>query len=290
MKRLLLQVRERSWLAGAAVIVALSLDLFWQRLAAMVRIWSSDGFYSQGWLIPCLALFLAWVRREQLRRIQPRPRVALGLSLIAAAAILVIGTGSLVSSITPALLVTFGSGLILCFCGWESLRTLRMPLLTLLLMIPIPPGLRSAVDFPLQLFCVRTTVFLAHLLGIGSSVDGVTITVAGMTIYVAPACNGLRSAAALFAGAVVYGDILNLSARGRFALAATAIPVAYVANLVRLLSLAVFLRLSSPPFVDRYEHAFDLGWGLVIFSGIALICFLLLHRTKVSRPELSLPR
>ncbi len=274
---------RRYFLPFAAIAIAvLALALFWRRLVVITALFSHDGFYSQGALIPCLAALLAWTRRHELRRIPARPSAS-GVFLVLAVVVAVLLAGPFLNTLTPALLAGFAAGIVLAFSGPGALRALRTPLLLLLLMIPIPPALRAWIDFPLQLFCVRATALVCRLAGIAVANNGAALTVGAVTLNIAPECNGLRSTAALFAASIVYSDLLRLSVPWRFALAVMAVPVAYAANLLRLFSDALFLHWAAGRPAAEYEGLVDRGWGLVVFAGVVLTCSLLIQRLPRDR-------
>ncbi len=64
---------------GAALSV--TLFLFWQTVAAMGHTWVHDRSYSQGFIVPIIAIFLACTGRQNLVGKRPQPRVA-GLFLL----------------------------------------------------------------------------------------------------------------------------------------------------------------------------------------------------------------
>lgn len=256
--------------------------LFWTRLAAMFQLWATDPFYSQGFLIPVLALILLWLRCAELstQPVQPTPAA---LVLVPFGILPVILLGPMLMTFTPLYLVVTLAALTWTFYGLPILRIAAFPLGLCLLMIPVPGFLRMIIDLPLQRFCANATAAFCRVVGFPVLHNGVEIVISGFTLYIAPQCNGLQSSAALFTASLVYGAVTRARWQFRVLLAILAIPAAYVANLLRLFCDAIFVHYAAgTPWIE-YEGYVDLGWGLVVFTVIVVVLLKLLDRAKAAR-------
>lgn len=103
--------------------------------------------------------------------------------------------------------------------------------------------------------------------------DGNIIQLPSMQLEVAEACSGIRSLMSLFAAAIFYGYFLEPSVKRRVILALAAIPIAVIANGVRILGTGLAVQYWDPQKALGFFHDFS-GWLIFVFS---LICLYLLH-------------
>lgn len=253
---------QRQWpwflLGTGALLLAYA-----QALGGMVRDWFTDANASHGFLVPLLAGYLVWMQRSDLARVPVTPANAgFGLSLLAAAMFL---AGSLTSewfTLRTSFLVAL-AGCILFWLGWETLKTLRVPLLYLLFMIPLPAIVINAVAMPLQLFVSRLAAGLIKLLGIPVVRDGNVISLPNIALEVVEACSGLRSLESLLALATAYALVMHRSRIGRLTLIVAAVPIAIGANALRVATTALLARHYGAAAAQGTFHEFE---GLFIFA------------------------
>src|SRR5687768_18437168 len=72
---------------GAVVLAGIAI-LYREVVQELVRVWSTDTNYSHGFLIPPIAAFLAWERRDRFLAAAPRPALA-GLVIVGGSALVV---------------------------------------------------------------------------------------------------------------------------------------------------------------------------------------------------------
>jgi exosortase len=104
----------------------------------MLADWEGKEEYSHAYLIPFIALFLAWQRKNELAALEFRGAWA-GVAIV----LLGVGFGLLGQLGNIEFFEQFGfvlaiCGFVLALTGWAALRLLWMPLLLLFLMIPLP--------------------------------------------------------------------------------------------------------------------------------------------------------
>lgn len=133
-----------------------------------------------------------------------------------------------------ALLLTAGFAL----WGGSTLARLWFPLFFLMFSFPPPDTLFAMLTQPLKIGISETAVSLLHMFGYPVAGSGVTIQIGQYEMLVAAACAGLNSLISLTALGLFYTYIRH-SANWRYMLLLLAciIPVAIVANLVRVLLL-----------------------------------------------------
>src|SRR5579872_7485224 len=132
----------------ASILVALVLVLFAYVLADMAHDWWIEPAWSQGMLLPPLALYVAWINRQRTLDCPAVPDTR-GILLTAFACITFI-FGRLASEffMTRIAFVILLAGFIWTFWGQKRLRTLGFPLLLLGCMVPLPSVLYNSLAAP----------------------------------------------------------------------------------------------------------------------------------------------
>jgi exosortase len=251
-----------------ATVTALVVLLFWDVLLDMAHDWWTEPAYSQGMLLPPLALYIAWVHR---RRILSYPAIAdnRGLLLTALAGLIFV-LGKLASEffLTRFSFVILIVGLIWTFWGLNRLRALALPLLLLATMVPLPALLYNSLAAPLQLFASDMAARIAQALGVSVFRDGNVIQLASTSLGVAEACSGLNSLSALIVGSVLIGYLLCSRFLSRSVVFLAAIPTAIGINVIRVAGTAVIADYNQQ-FAEGFYHTFS-GW-LVFVAGFGFL-------------------
>jgi exosortase len=266
--------REDWWKLGVVTVGVAA--LYGPVMVKLARDWWHDSNYSYGFLIVPLAAYLIWVNREKLVETPMRPS-NWGLVLaIGAAALLFLGSLGAEQFLTRISMVGMLAALVVYLFGWRWLGRLAFPLSVLLLMIPPPEIIFNQVAFPMQLAATRMAGGFLGFLGIPVLLEGNLIQLPNnVTLEVAVACSGVRSLMALFAVGVTYAYFLDHRQAMRWILVAATIPIAVIANGVRIAGTGLLSYLVSEKAADGYFHAFS-GW-VIFVSGFLLI--VALHKT-----------
>ena len=243
--------------------------LFWPVIAKLVHDWGINDNYSHGYLIPPLAAYLIWERREQLTAV-PARRASFGL-VIVVGSLLVLLAGLLGAELFLTRLALLGTlvGGILFVLGWQHLKMLAFPLGILLLMIPIPAILFNQVVFPLQLVASHAGEASLSAAGIPVLREGNIITLANTTLEVAEACSGIRSLVSLLTLAIVFGYFTDRRAGVRTAIALSAVPVAIAANALRVAGTGIAAHYYGAAAAEGFFHSFS-GW-IVFIAAFAML-------------------
>lgn len=246
-----------------ALLLALLIALCAARLLGLLSLWRLDSVSSMGPLILIASLLLLYRKRNRFSSCCVESHW-LGPALLLALVVL-----NPWAPLTPFIVILGISGIVLTVWGKAVLKEMAFPLGFLIFMVPIPPAMVAALDYPLQLFCARVTEFLAKLAGFQVSRQGAAILLSNFHMFIAPECNGLRSATALLALAVFWTHVVNGRPALKGLLIASAIPIAYACNFCRLFAdVWVTNALGQSRFI-RYEHMYDLACGFLIFLASA---------------------
>jgi exosortase len=263
-------VEPRHTLTLFGVAVACALFVYGPILYYMGLHWQQVEDYSHGFLIAPLAVYFAWQRLPQLRRV-PLEGSWLGvLPLLLGAMALAVGRlGGELMSMRASFVLTL-IGIVIVVLGLKAFRILAFPLLFMFLMVPLPQSLVNVVAFPLQLTAADAAVNVLYLLQIPALREGNIIHLVGKDLFVAEACSGLRSLMALITLGVVFAYFFRKSMVERIILVLSAIPIAILVNAFRVALTGVLTHYFGSDMATGAVHATE---GLFTF-GIAFLLLL----------------
>lgn len=270
---MLARTRDLPW-GGLSTLVAAFFLVYAEILISLSRDWSTDDNYSHGFLVIPAAAYLAWLRRNTLRSLPVKGSTLGALIVGASLALLLAGTAGIELFVTRVSMVGVIAGSIVFLFGWAHLRVLALPVGFLVLMIPLPAILFNQIAFPLQLLATRFGVSGLELASIPVLREGNVIVLANTTLEVAEACSGIRSLISLFTLAVLYGQFAEDRLLNRIAIVASAVPIAIVANGLRVAGTGAAAHFYGAETATGFFHSFS-GW-IVFGASFALI--LLTHR------------
>lgn len=185
-------------------------------------------------LVPFVIGWIVW--REWTRwRSLPIGSSLWGFAVLALAAGLqvasVLGAGLFAGSLAFVLSLV---GVLLCLLGFEWLRALAFPLVLALFMLPKLAIVYNQVTLPLQLLATRLAGGMLSAVGFMVIRDGNILNVAGHSIAVVEACDGIRYLLPLGFLALVFAYAAGAKTWLRVVMLAAAIPTAIVANALRV--------------------------------------------------------
>ncbi|MEO8682489.1 MAG: exosortase/archaeosortase family protein, partial [Vicinamibacterales bacterium] len=256
-------------LAAAGILLA-----YWPVLTGLVRAWSTDDNYSHGFFIVPIAAYFAWRQREHFAALPQRPSAA-GLVIIALSLMMLVA-GTLGAELFLSRLSLLGTiaGAVLFLCGWRRLGVLILPLAFLMLMIPLPALIFNQIAFPLQLAASNVGESAISSMNIPILREGNVLILANATLEVAEACSGIRSLVSLFTLGIVFGYFGDPRPWVRTVIALSAIPVAILANGIRVTSAGIAAHYYGAAGAEGLFHEFS---GIVVFA-VAFLMMLGLQR------------
>jgi len=270
------------WL-GAAFLLTLIAALYTGVLKDLAYLCWRDEQLSQGLLMPPLALYVAWTRRDQLLA-HPTSSDNRGLLVVALACLMFL-TGKLGAEVfLPRMsFIVLIAGLIWTFWGRKRLRILALPLLLIATSIPIPALIYNSISLPLKLLSSTAATKIAQAAGTVIYQDGNVLEIPGMSLGVEDACNGIAALSSLIASALLLGVFLNGQRRWvRLLLVLLAIPIALAVNVIRIAMTAILAE-SHPRIASGFYHSFS-GWLVYLFGLLALFAAASIFNRLPSRP------
>lgn len=238
----------------------------------MVTRWQDvGGQYSHSALIPLVTLWLLWRRRGALSA-APRTVDNRGLWIVVGSLLLHL-LGARLEQPRLSLLALAGLlwGIPMYLAGPAVARLLLFPCAYLLFCIPMT--FLDALSVPLRLLgSLMATAFLNGI-GIATLRSGTAILSArpgGFRLEVADPCSGLGYLLALLALAALYAHLTQPTLRRQWILFAMAVPIAVIANIVRIIVIALFSAWGGAGFASVLYHY---GSGYLVFLTALLLLF-----------------
>jgi exosortase len=253
--------------------VALAAAVVWVyrgTLSSLVHQWGSDDNYSHGFFVVPLALYFAWERRDAIRRASIRPGSGGAFLIVFSLVIWMAGLFGAELFLTRVSLVGVIAGAVWFVWGREHLRLLAFPIAFLLLMIPLPAIIFNQIAFPLQLLASRVGETAIAAAGIPVLREGNVLQLPTRSLEVAEACSGIRSLVSLVMLAIVLGHFTERRTAGRVLIACAAVPIAIMANAMRVAGTGIASEWISPAASEGFFHTFS-GWLMFVVAFVALI-------------------
>jgi exosortase len=240
----------------------------------LIDVWRHNPNYSHGFLIPPVTIWLLWRDRTALRAAGGRGSW-LGIALLFLAAFVqLVGLRGDVATLQGLSLILALAGVILQLQGIRFLRRASFAIAFLVFMIPTLPLFMNTLSFKLKVLAARGAIVTAHALGIVVQRDGVNLVFPGGVLSVENACSGLRSLVALMALGALFAYLAQGPLWKRLLLFACALPIAVLANVLRISALCIYAGVGSVQGAAGLFH--EVG-GYALF-GVAFLLLLLCRR------------
>ena len=243
------------------ILIAVTILINITIIRAMIADWYYDANYSHGFLILPVAIFLFWRKRKKL--VFPARPSRWGIFIFGLGCLgLILGIAASEFFTTRMSLLIIISGISLYHLGLENFRKVWFAFFFLIFMVPIPAVIYFSATVPMQLFSTKITGFVLQVMGVPFIRQGNIIYLPQYTLEVVEACSGLRSLVTLLALSSLYG-YLTLPGKTRpVILFLAAIPIAIIANIIRLAFTAVGAYAVSANLAESLLHEIS---GLLVF-------------------------
>ena len=262
-----------------ALLAASFLILFNQTVLKLIHDWSIDPNYSHGFLIPFITAYMIWHKRKALSQTPVKPNTW-GLVIVGGGMFMhIVGNvGSELFTMEVAIIVTL-YGLSVFLLGWPITKQITIPLAYLLFMVPIPAIIWYKIAFPMKLFASAIAESVVQGIGIPILREGNILHLANTTLEVADACSGLRSLTSLLALGGAFAFISPLPVISKWVLFLSAVPIAIVVNIVRLVITAILAQKYGAQVAQGFLHEMS---GILVF----VVAFILLYLVYVALARL----
>lgn len=258
------QAGNQAWLPllQFAVLTAFIALLYGRTLTGLFVDWETDPNYSHGFVVLPACAWMIWRERKNLAAQPVKPSWA-GLPIIAGSlGMLVVGALGAELFLSRTSLIFLLAGLVVQFRGWRLFRSLLFPWAVLFLAVPLPAIIFNQIALPLQFQASRLASDMLGLLGVPVLREGNIIRLPSLSLNVVEACSGLRSLVSLITLAALYGYLVERRTLRRILLVLFAVPIAVLANGLRITGSGLLGEYWSPEKAEGFFHAFS---GLLIF-------------------------
>jgi len=262
--------RNRKIIVFTVLIVSALGFIYYRTIAALIAVWNTDPDYSHGYVIPVVSLYMIWYIRERLSFASLQPLNGGLFVLILGVLLQVVGFVGSEHFLQGLSLIVIFFGISLYIGGWIITRALCVPIGFLIFMIPLPSVIWNKFTFFLKL---QSSDMAVTLLKTFSSIpliqNGNIIVLTGGSLEVADACSGIRSLISLTAVAVLIAFIGHYALWKKYVLVFAAIPIAFVANVTRVILMVVYANHYGIGAIESFVH--PMSGAMIFIVGFALL-------------------
>ncbi len=235
-------------------------------------VWTTDE-QGHGPIILAVSLWLLYNHRHALAALPVQPALGFGIPLLVVGLVFyALGRSQSFLGVEVGSQILLLCAFTLCFLGKRALRLIWFPLFFLAFMTPLPEVLVADVTAPLKSAVSTVSAHLLYALGYPVSRAGVVLNVGQYQLLVADACAGLNSMFTLEALGLLYMNLMQYTSVARnVTLSILVIPIAFLANVVRVLVLVLVTYHFGDAAGQGFVHGFA---GMVLFLvGLVLVLF-----------------
>lgn len=252
----------------ASVLVGIA---FASEAGSLYNAWQTQEEYSHGFLIPFIALFLIYQKKDQLEKI-PFSGSWIGVAIVVFGALLhLAGRLAVVSTMGQYALVICITGLFLTLMGWRAFKLIWVAMFMLIFMVKLPTFFYNNLSSQLQLISSQIGVWLIRLFDISVYLEGNVIDLGAMKLQVVEACSGLRYLFPLMALSLILAIFYKAPLWMRVLVFLSSMPITVLMNSFRIGAIGITVEYWGKQMAEGFLHDFE-GW--VVFMAAFLVLFL----------------
>jgi exosortase D (VPLPA-CTERM-specific) len=249
-----------------SIAVLLAVAAFSGGLWNLVVRWSQQEEYSHGFLIPVVAAWLLWARRDALRTSVGQPSWTGPVLILLTIPVLIVGELSALFFLSQLGFIVTLIGIVLAIGGYSLLRVAFIPIAFLVFAIPLPYFIDTELSFRLQLISSELGVFFIRMFGVPVYLTGNVIDLGNYKLQVAEACSGLRYLYPLLSFGFLAAYLFQAPLWQRALVFLSAIPITIVMNSFRIGMVGLLVDRWGTAQAEGLLHYFE-GW--VVFLACA---------------------
>ena len=266
---------------GALLLVILAFVwMYWQYFPMLWGRWNTeDSNYCM--LIPVLFAYLAYQAKDSIQH-QMGGWVWPAYLLLGLTGFFYIAgrLGSLETLVYGSMWLAVVSASV-ALLGSRALKPLGIPLIVLAFAVPAPPFINRILTFRLRLVSSKLSMPFFEGLGVPAFREGNIIDLGVTQLQVVDACSGLRYFFPILVIGLVIGFLYHRSWWERLIVLALSVPVAVVANSLRIVAMGLAAKSISPEFIDGWFHEAS-GFG-VFFVAVFLLSLISVGLKKIRK-------
>lgn len=259
-------VRSPAWVAAVAATVGVLAFAYFPLFRYSFGEWLKPD-YSHGFLVPLFSVYLAWSWKAWAPDVLAWPDVRGLLFLAVAAPLLVVArrTNIALEWVQGVSFVLAVLGAVTVFGGVAALRWLYAPVLFLMFMFPLPYAVEHALSWPLQRTAAVGAEYVLQTIGYPTYREGVVLHCQDHLLEVQNACNGLSMLLTFLTLSTGMALVVKRPWLDRGLILAAAVPIAIVANVIRIAATGVLYNEAGKELGDKVFHDFA-GWMMMPFA------------------------
>ena len=263
-------VAQFDWLPVAAGLLLLYGPVFYK---AATGYWQSDE-NAHAPIILAVILWLIWTKKEALFAASFQPAPVPGIALLVLGLLLYVAGRSFdIALFEMSALAPIFAGVVLAMRGWKVLRAFWFPIFFIVFMVPLPGTLVDAMTGPLKQYVSVIAEEVLYSAGYPIGRNGVTLTIGQYQLLVADACSGLNTMFSLSALGMLFMYVMARPSRlHNFIMLASILPIAFIANVIRVLVLILI----TYHFGDEAGQGYLHGSAGIVLLMAALTALLIL--------------
>ena len=247
-----------------AIAVGLLIFVYSDALSKMVGWWETREEYGHGYLIPPIAAFLIWQKKNLLEKIEFKTSwlgvfiVAVGFFMFYAG-----NLSAIYIVMQYAFMVTL-SGAILSLIGIKAYKVILVPMLIPVFMIPLPSFILNNLSSQLQLLSSEIGVAFIRLFDISVYLEGNVIDLGVYKLQVVEACSGLNYLFPLMTLGFICAYFFTGAFWKKVIIFLTTIPITILMNSFRIGVIGIMVEYWGIEMAEGFLHDFE-GWA--VFMG-----------------------
>lgn len=243
--------------------------------------WGSNDFYSHGFLVFPIALYIGW-------RLWPRPtrwegRDAGLLVLVVTMVLYIWLSGQHADYLAALAWLAVGAALVWGIAGFDTLKQVGFAYAFAALAVPLP--FVEKASLPLSQIAGKWAAAVVHLFGVPVVVNGQLVSLPSANLVVGAQCSGLRSMVALVTLSVLFAFVVRGPWWGRLLIVLSAFPMALLGNLARVATLLAVADRWGADAGFRFYHDYS-GYVFFLVAFAVLIGLARLVRCNDIRSDL----
>lgn len=276
--------KAASWLEWLPVLAGMLVLYVPTFHAASTTFWQSDE-NAHAPIILAVIAWLAWKKRAVLHSAAVQSMPVSGIALLVFGLLLYVLGHSQdiplfeIGSLTPVM-----AGVLLAMRGPPTLRAFWFPLFFVVFMLPLPGFFVDALTGPLKQHISEIVEQILYTAGYPIARTGVMLTIGQYQMLVADACSGLNTMFSLSALGLLFMHLTGrASVLHNVIMLASILPIAFVANIIRVL----VLMLVTYHFGDAAGQGYLHGAAGIVLLMTSLTVLLVLDAVlaRIIRPR-----
>ncbi|MBD1399327.1 exosortase C-terminal domain/associated protein EpsI [Pelovirga terrestris] len=229
-------------------------------------------------LILGAALYIVWLKRDDIRRLPQHPNLMVGTLMMAGGCFMLFAaklSNTIVAQQLAVIPVLLGGVLLLRGFSW--FKALFIPICYLIFQTGIPWWALGKFSIYLQLSAAWLATNMIGWSGMPVILSGTIIDLPHIALEVAPECAGVSNIVSLISLSIFLGFVLQLSVYKKALIVLLSIPVGIFANGVRIALIGFYAVYNKG--ADLHGPYETMGMSLIFFFGMLLL-FLIGHLIK----------